>query len=48
LSAQIAYVQEQVLATAVAFTAAPAGAFPAEGKVGSGAGALVKLALQKR
>jgi isoleucyl-tRNA synthetase len=48
LRAHLAYVQEQVLATDVVFGKAPAGAYPAEGKVGSGEGALVKFAVGKR
>jgi len=42
------YIEEQVLATAIHFAAAPASAFTAEGKVGSGAGTAVKLAISKR
>ncbi len=41
------YVKEQVLATALALGSAPAGAFAVEGKVGSGAGAAVRIALAK-
>jgi isoleucyl-tRNA synthetase len=47
LQAHISYVQEQVLAVRVSFAAAKQGAFAAEGKVGSGAGAAVVLGLQK-
>jgi isoleucyl-tRNA synthetase len=47
LRAHAAYVQEQVLATALAFGPAPAGAFLAEGKVGSGAGATVRVGVVK-
>ena len=42
------YIEEQALATAIHFAAAPASAFTAEGKVGSGAGTAVKLAISKR
>ncbi|MBL9077799.1 MAG: isoleucine--tRNA ligase [Planctomycetes bacterium] len=48
LRAHVAYVQEQVLATDVHFVAPPATAFAAEGKVGSGDGAAVRLAVGKR
>jgi isoleucyl-tRNA synthetase len=48
LRSHLAYVQEQVLATDALFAGAPAGAFAAEGKVGSGDGALVKFAIGKR
>jgi isoleucyl-tRNA synthetase len=41
------HVQEQVLATTLAFAAKPADAFAAEGRVGSGAGAVVQFALRK-
>ncbi len=47
LRAHLAYVREQVLATAVDFAGAPASAFAAEGKVGSGEGAAVRLAVAK-
>ncbi len=47
LQAHVAYVQEQVLAVRVSFESAPQGAFAAEGKVGSGAGAAVALGLKK-
>jgi isoleucyl-tRNA synthetase len=47
VQAHAAYVAEQVLATSLTAGPAPAGAFAAEGKVGSGAGASVQLALRK-
>jgi isoleucyl-tRNA synthetase len=47
IAAHADYVREQVLATELAVGAAPAGAFVADGKVGSGAGAAVKLAVAK-
>ncbi|MEO6596177.1 MAG: DUF5915 domain-containing protein, partial [Planctomycetota bacterium] len=48
LKAHKAYVVEQVLAGDIVFDAAPPSAFAAEGKVGSGAGATVKLGVSKR
>jgi isoleucyl-tRNA synthetase len=48
LRTHLPYVQEQVLATEVVFGAAPAGAFTAEGKLGSGEGAAVRLAVAVR
>ncbi|MCC7063016.1 MAG: class I tRNA ligase family protein, partial [Planctomycetes bacterium] len=42
------YVQEQVLAKGITFGAPAAGAFVAEGKVGSGAGAPVKIGVEKK
>ena len=42
------YVCEQVLAVELAFGSVPAGAHASEGKVGSGAGAAVKLGIAKR
>jgi isoleucyl-tRNA synthetase len=47
IAAHAGYVREQVLAIELTAGAAPAGAFAAEGKVGSGAGASVQLALRK-
>jgi isoleucyl-tRNA synthetase len=47
IGAHQAYAQEQVLAVAFAFGALPEGATAVQGKVGSGAGAEVKFALQK-
>ncbi len=47
VQAHAAYVSEQVLATSLTAGPAAAGAFAAEGKVGSGAGAGVKLAVRK-
>jgi isoleucyl-tRNA synthetase len=41
------YVQEQVLAKGITFAAPTAGAFVAEGKVGSGVGAPVKIGVEK-
>jgi hypothetical protein len=41
-------VKEQVLATTFPLRTVPHGAFVAEGKVGSGAGAAVKFAITKR
>lgn len=43
-----AYVCEQVLAVELTFGSAPAGTHASEGKVGSGAGAAVKLVIAKR
>jgi hypothetical protein len=40
-------VQEQVLAKGITFAAPTAGAFVAEGKVGSGVGAPVKIGVEK-
>ena len=47
IAAHAGYVREQVLAIELTAGAAPAGAFAAEGKVGSGGGAAVKLAVAK-
>ncbi|MFN9332246.1 MAG: isoleucine--tRNA ligase [Planctomycetota bacterium] len=47
VQAHAAYVSEQVLATSLTAGPAAAGAFAAEGKVGAGAGAAVKLAVRK-
>ncbi len=47
LRAHAAYVQQQVLATTLTFGAPAAGAFAAEGKVGSGAGATVRIGVAK-
>ena len=41
------YGREQVLATELVAGVIPAGAFAADGKVGSGAGAAVRLAVAK-
>ncbi|MBX3463916.1 MAG: isoleucine--tRNA ligase [Planctomycetes bacterium] len=48
LRAHEGYLREQVLATEVRFAPPPADAFAAEGKVGSGEGAAVRLAVAKR
>ena len=47
LQAHRDYIMEQVLAVVFDVGGAPDGAFGAEGKIGSGAGAAVKLALTK-
>ena len=47
LRAHLGYLQEQALAVRVTFEAAPADAFAASGKVGSGAGAEVAFGLKK-
>ncbi len=48
LQAHEGYVREQVLAVSFTVGPPPAGAFAANGKVGSGAGAEVRLALRRR
>ena len=48
LRAHLAYIQEQVLATAVEWEPSPIESFAAEGKVGSGAGASVTFWVTKR
>ncbi|MCY2956544.1 MAG: isoleucine--tRNA ligase [Planctomycetota bacterium] len=47
LQKHVGYVKEQVLAVALTFDSAPDGAFAAEGKVGSGTGAITKLGITK-